>query len=109
MMMARLISARDGRGVGLGVNVGDGVNVAVTVAVTVAVCVASEVGARVGVSLGRTYAVGEGRGGREAPQMLGMAPHPARRNESSKRVRRFREVTPAVNRELYFNIGIFSP
>ena len=92
MMMTRLISALEGRGVGLGVNVGSGVKVGVMLGMKVVV--ASGVGENgdcVGISLGATYAVGEGTGGRELPQMFGAVPQPERSRTRKMRVRRFRE------------------
>lgn len=93
MMMARLISARDGNGVAVAVKVGLGVKVAVTVAVMVGRRVAGEVAVMVGVSLGRP--VGVGTGGRELPQMLGMVPQAAMMKARSKTVMRFRGISPA--------------
>ena len=52
IMMARLISVRDGSGVAVAVKVGLGVNVGVMVAVDVGGRVALDVGVMVGASLG---------------------------------------------------------
>jgi len=84
--------ALDGVGVKLGVDVAAGVNVGVMLAVGEAVWLGTAVGmvgVMLGVSLGKIITVGDGRGGRELPQILGIGIHPTRTKAMTKAKRRF--------------------